>query len=256
MGSALLSDLTSYFAQFGFPPLPELSVTYGSGMSLHGAASRFVKDRDMRFLWTAPSITWDADETDQEAMIVMMDLDAGGRRSADGVEPGPIGPYVHAMYTHCSGGSLRSCKTMIPYVPPGVGRGTNRYVFLKMRQPEGKTIAAVDHTAHFARWDFRRFLEENYPAGTVCEDDAAWDNFSGKRCADYRGRWCRDGKFNLGAEWTGGSQFNFPERSCCACGKPPSLAAAPYANVGLAYNFMYVSGTVDEANGDPRIPLG
>ena len=52
---------------------------------LHGAAMRFVKDRDMRFLWAPPSITWP--EEPGEKMVVFMDLDAGGRQAIDGIAP-------------------------------------------------------------------------------------------------------------------------------------------------------------------------
>ena len=140
-------------------------------------------------------------------------------------------------------------------MPPGVNAGTNRYTFLLLRQPPGKTLRAVDHTAHFARWDFRAFLTENFPAGSVCADDDAWDNFSGKRCADYSAEWCSAGGFHVGAEWTGGAQFNFPERHCCACGKPAGSDGG-FAAVALRYNFMYVSGSVEEANADPRRQSG
>ena len=54
-----------------------------------------------------------------------------------------------------------------------------------------------------------------------CQDDAEWQNNSGKGCADYSiQQWCKDGTFTAGKEWTGGVQFNFPERHCCvsACG--------------------------------------
>lgn len=207
---SVLSDLEPFYARFGFPPLPELDVTYYRGIQLHGSATRFVKDRDMQFLWQAPSITWTPPKG-EEAMVVMMDLDAGGRRSADGAEPGPIGPYVHAMWAHCGAGTLSSCKSLIPYVPPGVSEGTNRYVFLLLRQPPGKALRAVDHTAHFGRWDFGRFLAENFPAGSTkgaCRDEAGWDNYSGKGCADYDAEWCTDGAFHVGAEWTGGEQFS------------------------------------------------
>lgn len=53
LSSVLLSDIiiVPFYAQFGFlPPLPELSVTYAGSISLHGATSRFVKDRDMRLV--------------------------------------------------------------------------------------------------------------------------------------------------------------------------------------------------------------
>ena len=54
-----------------------------------------------------------------------------------------------------------------------------------------------------------------------CTDDAGWNNLHGKGCADYAA-YCDAGAFRLGASWAGGEVFNFPERSCCACGKTPS----------------------------------
>ena len=54
-----------------------------------------------------------------------------------------------------------------------------------------------------------------------CVDDAGWNNLHGKSCADYAA-YCDAGAFRLGASWAGGEVFNFPERSCCACGKTPS----------------------------------
>ena len=88
-----------------------------------------------------------------------------------------------------------------------------------------------------------------------CQDDADWNNYSGKRCADYSAEsWCNGAGFSIGAEWTGGEQvlpmththtcthlthahphrserahtavrqFNFPEHHCCACGKAAAAA--------------------------------
>lgn len=57
------------------------------------------------------------------------------------------------------------------------------------------------------------------PRQRACVDSAAWENFSGKRCADYEAMWCAGGAFRPGAEWTGGPKFNRPERHCCACGR-------------------------------------
>ena len=40
-----------------------------------------------------------------------------------------------------------------------------------------------------------------------CQDDADWNNYSGKRCADYSAEsWCNGAGFSIGAEWTGGEQ--------------------------------------------------
>ena len=57
-------------------------------------------------------------------------------------------------------------------------------------------------------------------SGMGCTDDEPWENHSGKNCADYSSEsWCARGGFVPGAEWTGGEQFNWPERHCCECGK-------------------------------------
>merc|ERR1719160_2207160 len=59
----------------------------------------------------------------------------------------------------------------------------------------------------------------------VCKDTPGWDNRSGKSCTDYHmERWCSHGAFTTGREWTGGAQFNYPERACCVCGKQAALA--------------------------------
>ena len=52
-----------------------------------------------------------------------------------------------------------------------------------------------------------------------CVDDSAWNNLHGKACMDYSA-YCEAGAFRLGASWAGGEVFNWPERHCCACGKP------------------------------------
>ena len=75
--------------------------------------------------------------------------------------------------------------------------------------------------------------------GATCQDNPAWDNHSGKTCADYHtNRWCTGGWLAPGSEWTGGPQFNWPERACCACGKQGAAsagaAAAPEAPLASA----------------------
>jgi lysophospholipase L1-like esterase len=64
----------------------------------------------------------------------------------------------------------------------------------------------------------------------ACTDTDGWQNFSGKRCADYDREWCAHGRFVPGAEWTGGEQFNYPEQHCCSCGK--GGGSGPAAAVG------------------------
>ena len=57
-----------------------------------------------------------------------------------------------------------------------------------------------------------------------CVDDSAWNNLHGKACLDYSA-YCEAGSFRLGASWAGGEVFNWPERNCCACGKPAAEQA-------------------------------
>lgn len=55
-----------------------------------------------------------------------------------------------------------------------------------------------------------------------CTDTPGYDNGSGKGCAHYASLWCSAGEFRLGAKWTSGARFGYPEHNCCACGKPPT----------------------------------
>ena len=60
----------------------------------------------------------------------------------------------------------------------------------------------------------------------VCQDDPSWDNNSGKTCGDYASQgWCTGSGFRIGKEWTGGAQFNWPERHCCSCQAAPAISA-------------------------------
>ena len=64
--------------------------------------------------------------------------------------------------------------------------------------------------------------------GGRCVDDSAWNNLHGKACIDYSA-YCEAGAFRLGASWAGGEVFNWPERHCCACGKPAAEQATENA---------------------------
>ena len=70
-------------------------------------------------------------------------------------------------------------------------------------------------------------MRQRQPSGATaptprCTDTTGYDNGSGKGCAHYAAQWCSAGGFRLGAEWTSGVQFGYPEHNCCACGKPPT----------------------------------
>lgn len=162
------SDLEPFFATAGVPPLPLLDVEYSreEGLVL-GAPTRYArigddtKGRgDMYLLERAPRISWDASSTER-GLVLMMDLDAGGRASADGSRPGPDGPWVHALWSDCTGGSLAHCRNLLRYSPPDVRQGTNRICFLLLRQPAATWVRGVSMRP-FAL-NLTDFLRANYP---------------------------------------------------------------------------------------------
>ena len=70
--------------------------------------------------------------------------------------------------------------------------------------------------------------------GGGCEDEPGWRNPYGRGCEDYArrvtpaaageggvvaGGWCEGGRLKPEAAWAGGSQYGWPERHCCACGR-------------------------------------
>ena len=55
----------------------------------------------------------------------------------------------------------------------------------------------------------------------TCSDVAGWSNGQNDDCDSYKTKgYCANGAFVAGKEWTGGAAYKFPERNCCACGKP------------------------------------
>ena len=59
----------------------------------------------------------------------------------------------------------------------------------------------------------------------LCEDNTTWRNRYGIGCAGYEAEGhCVAGAFAIGHAWSGGEGFQFPERHCCACGRPPAGA--------------------------------
>merc|ERR1719362_2553732 len=50
-------------------------------------------------------------------------------------------------------------------------------------------------------------------------DNPGWQNGEGYDCSSYAQRWCENGGFKAGQEWTGGEKYNNPELNCVACGK-------------------------------------
>ena len=136
--------------------LPALRVSYGH-MRLRGGGSHFNNTRD-EFLRSAPSIEWPASVG--QATVLMVDLDAGGRR-VDPSQHGANAPFLHAAWTGCRDGSVERCDIAVPYLSPGVWRTTNRYAFLLLAQPEPLRAAVLAPTASRARWDLARFVADN-----------------------------------------------------------------------------------------------
>eukprot|EP00808_Paulinella_micropora_P003794 g33818.t1 len=53
-----------------------------------------------------------------------------------------------------------------------------------------------------------------------CVDTPDWHNFYGYTCSYYVAKeWCANGAVVSGEEWSTGKDFNYPELSCCACGR-------------------------------------
>jgi hypothetical protein len=65
------------------------------------------------------------------------------------------------------------------------------------------------------------------PAPAQCVDTPGFNNGRGFGCSAYASRgWCANGAAAPGRGWTIGAGFNFPENSCCVCGKTASQAQA------------------------------
>ena len=156
-------------AAHGIAPLPLLDVSYSQSETVFGATTRYGRmdnDRrggDLYIIEHAPSITWDAAQVER-GLVVMMDLDAGGRTSADGATPGMLGPYVLGLWTDCAGGSIRNCRQMVPYRPPDVRQGTNRIAFLLFRQPAATWVRGISMRPFV--FDMLNYLSANYPPGS------------------------------------------------------------------------------------------
>jgi len=153
------SDIEPFFASFGIAPLPLLSVAYSKSDVLVGSQSRYARN-DATVLQTAPKVTWDATMVER-AIVLMMDVDAGGRASADGARPGPLGPYVTGLWTDCRGGTSETCRSrLVAYRPPDVRQGTDRIVFLLLRHPDKTWLRGVS-TQPFTV-NLTSFFHDNY----------------------------------------------------------------------------------------------
>ena len=50
-------------------------------------------------------------------------------------------------------------------------------------------------------------------------DSPGWQNAWGTTCKQYAEKFCKDGSFRPGMEWTGGEKHSYPDKNCVACGK-------------------------------------
>lgn len=97
-------------------------------------------------------------------LLVMFDIDSGGRRGSDLSEPGTAGPRLHGLWTHCAGERVETCTEKIPFRPPGGSKTRpqpNRYVLLDFEELE-LAKKAVNYTAVTKkRFDLAAFLADN-----------------------------------------------------------------------------------------------
>ena len=158
----IMRDVDVFLAPRGLPTgLPLLRVAYDGGtVLLRGSANPRNNSADA-FLGKVPSVTWNATRIATTAMVLFIDLDCGGRSRVDS-EPGICGPVLHSMWSDCSGGDLNGCRIVVPYLPPGVSRGTNRYVWLMLKQPAPLARSSLPaRPRSVASWDLVRFLKLN-----------------------------------------------------------------------------------------------
>ena len=121
---------------------------------------------------------------------------------------------------------------------------SERIEILEIRQTQGEAARRTP-----AAWEDTSSDND----GSRCRDTPGFDNGSGKGCSDYAEVWCSDGAFLVGAEWTGGANFGFPERSCCACGKPDSEPLGASGSLLLAADATGQRGGNDGESDGGRI---
>ena len=167
--TADLADIVPFFRSFGIGQLPPLDVIYTRGNkkeTVMGSQTQYARDEDrddggmdLRVLGQAPMIKWNPSKLDK-GIVLMMDIDQGGRSAADGATPGQFGPFVHGLWLDCLGGSTDRCRKLVPYSSPDVRKGTNRIVFLLLRPPISTMVRGVS-TRPF-QLNLATFLRENY----------------------------------------------------------------------------------------------
>ena len=101
-------------------------------------------------------------EANPRVQLVMIDPDAPSREG-DGSAPGSSGPWLHALWSNCAGGSTTSCDQpmTVEYEPPTppAGTGKHRYIFLLFKQDGSIDVDHLETTR--AKWDVKGFVKAN-----------------------------------------------------------------------------------------------
>ena len=77
------------------------------------------------------------DEKGGRGLLLMFDIDSGGRRNSDLVNPGTVGPRLHGIWSRCHGTRVNTCTTRVTFRPPGGSKGRpqpNRYVLVDFEE--------------------------------------------------------------------------------------------------------------------------
>ncbi|KAL3894575.1 MAG: hypothetical protein SGPRY_013772 [Prymnesium sp.] len=140
--SSKMGMIDAYFSPLGVSGLSELSVAYAT-VPLQPGDQFVVSDARLKRM---PAVRWNASIAC--AMLLLVDLDAGGRGDDDS-QAGPLGPFVHSLWTHCRDGAVQSCRVVKPYLPPGANKPKpNRYVYLLLSH----ACSASLHRPKGLRW--------------------------------------------------------------------------------------------------------
>lgn len=129
------SMITAYLQQFGIHSLPRLSMHFGSTEVDGGTTFIQRSKREKNVLREQPTVEWDP--AYGRTAVLFLDLDCGGRPSADLSKAGRMGPLVHSLWQDCKGSTLASCGAITkPYLTPGATKvPPNRYTWLLLQQP-------------------------------------------------------------------------------------------------------------------------
>ncbi|KAL1500677.1 hypothetical protein AB1Y20_013324 [Prymnesium parvum] len=148
-----------YLRQFGLLELPQLSVRYGDVL-LDDDRRNF--KLPSRLLQRMPTITWNA--SIDCAMLLFVDLDAGGRPESD-LLAGSNGPFVHSLWTHCPG-SILGCRVVKRYLAPGTtAPRESRYVYLLFRHACDAELKLPQSFKWGTKFSIATLLAENKNAG-------------------------------------------------------------------------------------------